>query len=100
MNLLMVAMRLAGHIFLLALVLHQGVSMTSAVEAGPALLSTPTNRIVFVGSDIQFDAVVGGSEPISHQWFKDGLALPGANTASLTLTNVQLSDQGQYAIEM
>lgn len=43
-----------------------------------------------VGSQVSFTAAFSGAS--TYQWQKDGTNLPGATSASLTLTNLQLSD--------
>ena len=43
-------------------------------------------------------ATVSGSAPIFYQWSKDGNPIPGANSASLTITNAQLSNTGTYSL--
>ena len=37
---------------------------------------------------------------MSYQWFKDGQALAGKTSASLTLSNVQVSEAGDYTVKV
>jgi hypothetical protein len=41
---------------------------------------------------------VAGTGPFEYQWRRDGVAIPGANTATLGLSNVQASDAGSYDV--
>jgi uncharacterized delta-60 repeat protein len=51
-----------------------------------------------LGQSVTFSVVADGTEGLSYQWWKDGNALPQANDASLTLTNLQWADAGYYSV--
>jgi hypothetical protein len=42
----------------------------------------------------------GGAGPLTYQWFHNGAAIPGANSATLNLWNVQLPDAGVYFVRV
>ena len=42
--------------------------------------------------------VIATGPSLSYQWRKDGLDLPGENGATLTLTNIQMADAGDYDV--
>ena len=54
------------------------------------------------GSEVTFSVTATGTEPLSHQWQKDGVnlndggSISGATTATLTITGVTESDEGGY----
>ena len=50
----------------------------------------------FVGQMVTLEPIVTGDEPMWLQWFKDDVALEGAISNSLVLTNVQTNDSGHY----
>ncbi len=50
------------------------------------------------GSNVTFTVTAGGTGPLSYQWLLDGTALAGATASSLVLTNVQLTDLGNYSV--
>ena len=54
--------------------------------------------MVTVGGSVTFSVAVGGTRPLSYQWSFGGSALDGATNASLTLTNVQFSQAGNYSV--
>jgi mucin-19 len=58
----------------------------------------PTSQKVAVGNTVQFQVGVSGTEPITYQWRKDGVALPGARSDSLLLPSVQALDGGSYDV--
>jgi sugar lactone lactonase YvrE len=69
---------------------------------------TPVNRPQIQTHPLAVSASVGQSTtlsvtatsiiPVSFQWTKSGTPLPGATSASLVLTNLQVSDTGAYAV--
>jgi hypothetical protein len=64
----------------------------------PSIISQPTNQTVFVGGTAIFNVAATGSLPLSYQWRFIGTNLSGATNNSLTLTNVQLNQAGNYAV--
>jgi len=80
-------------------------SVTSGVAsltivAPPGIAVQPTNQTVFAGQAATFVGIAtnecGGS--FSYQWRSNGTNLPGVSTNSLTITNAQPSDAGNYAL--
>ncbi|MCX6922096.1 MAG: immunoglobulin domain-containing protein [Verrucomicrobia bacterium] len=64
----------------------------------PWILVQPTNQTATVGSNVTFSVAAGGTSPLGYQWSLGGSALEGATGASLTLTNVQMSQAGNYSV--
>ncbi|MBC3876792.1 hypothetical protein H8K38_03105 [Undibacterium sp. FT79W] len=61
----------------------------------PPLIGTqPVNLSVYVGRTANFSVVASGTAPLSYQWKRDGIDIPGATTANYVLTNAQLLDNG------
>ncbi len=62
-------------------------------------ITGPNNQTVIQGNNATFSASVAGVPAPSIQWRKDGVDIPGATTASLTVTNAQHpADDGLYSI--
>jgi hypothetical protein len=63
-------------------------------------LSTPAT--VYAGNTVTFTAAFGGTQPITNQWMVDKgggfVNVSGATNTTLILTNVQISDSGNYAL--
>jgi hypothetical protein len=67
--------------------------------AGPPVITTqPTNLTVTVGQTATFSVAAGGSQPLSYQWQFGGTNILNATNSSLTLTNVQVYQAGNYSI--
>ncbi|HWS87967.1 MAG TPA: immunoglobulin domain-containing protein [Pyrinomonadaceae bacterium] len=71
------------------------------VETGPvapAITSHPATQTVVTGGSALFGVIAAGTAPLSYQWYKDGSLIPGATTSSLSLSNVQETDEGGYSV--
>lgn len=68
------------------------------VPAAPFIGSQPANQSVVVGGTATFTVGLGGTPPFTYQWIWNGAPLAGATAATLTLTNVQSSQAGNYAV--
>jgi hypothetical protein len=64
----------------------------------PIITSQPTNQTVTTGGTAAFTALASGTPPLSYQWRWNGTSIAGATSTSLTLTNVQVSQAGTYAV--
>src|SRR6266540_4177600 len=65
----------------------------------PVILVQPVSQTVVTSVTAQLQVSAAGSQPLSYLWFRDETNLiAGATTATLTLTNVQLTDGAQYRV--
>ena len=81
-----------------------GIGNTSASmlimddDIPPQILIQPSSQPVLVGNSSVFNVTASGTPPLSYQWNFNGTNLSGATNTSLTLTNVQSSQAGNYAV--
>ena len=61
------------------------------------IFTQPQNTTVNAGSDVTFFVGAVGSSPLTYQWRRNGLDIPGRDSESLTLTNVQ-TEAGTYYV--
>lgn len=66
------------------------------LTARPEFVSSPTSTAVAAGATATFTATVSSFTAPTHQWFKNGAALPGATNTTLTLANVTPADAAAY----
>jgi hypothetical protein len=62
----------------------------------PVMSLQPTNQTKIVGQTAQLAAQASGLGPLNYQWRRGGLNLANATNNVLTLSNVQVTDQGGY----
>jgi hypothetical protein len=74
----------------------------SAGSAGkcwvPVITSQPQGQTAVVGSTVTFIVTAGGTPALSYQWQFDSTNIAGATASSLTLTNVQPGQAGNYLV--
>jgi len=68
--------------------------------APPTISMQPTNQTALVGDTAIFSVTAGGFSPLSYQWKFNGTNLHWATNTSLTLSNVQVSQAGNYAVQV
>jgi hypothetical protein len=64
----------------------------------PVIVSAPTNQIVVAGRTASFTVVATGLPPLSYQWSHNATNIATGTNATLTLTNVQLADEGTNSV--
>jgi alpha-tubulin suppressor-like RCC1 family protein len=78
---------------------ESGITSLSVTQSLPIITDGPRDAQSRVGGQADFSVGISGSFPVpSFQWVKDGLALTGAITSHLSLTNVGFSDAAHYAV--
>lgn len=66
----------------------------------PTWINTqPVSRLVAAGANVTFSVVTDGL-PTAYQWRKNGVAIPGATSSSLTLNSVTTANAGSYTCVM
>ena len=75
-------------------------SSPAAVNVGyaPVVVSPPASVTNNAGDTLNFSCLVTGTPPISLQWTLNGYTLANQTNFSLTLTNVQSTNIGFYAL--
>ena len=76
------------------------VSGPLALEAliPPAISVPPVAQTVVMGAPVAFTVVAGGTGPLSYQWRRDGVDIPGALDATFQIGLVQAADAGPYSV--
>ncbi len=62
------------------------------------IVSQPVSQAIFAGQPAELAINVNSNSPTSYQWYKNGLALPGATAATYSLAATQVSDAGVYTV--
>ncbi|WP_414661132.1 immunoglobulin domain-containing protein [Horticoccus sp. 23ND18S-11] len=86
-----------------AVVTNAAGTVTSAgaslvVNTIPTITSQPHAQVAVLGGSATFDVAVSGGASFTYQWRKNGVAIAGANAASLTVNNVTAADAGNFDV--
>ena len=64
-------------------------------------ITAPTRQLLQVTKSATISSTVtGGVAPLTFVWTKDGTAIPGATTRTLTIPFLRLTDQGSYQVRV
>ncbi|MBX3737538.1 MAG: immunoglobulin domain-containing protein [Candidatus Didemnitutus sp.] len=77
---------------------HVVVLRDANADAPPTLTAEPQSATRAIGASYTFSVVATGAAPLSYQWFKDGVAIAGATSASLPFEKVATTDAGAYSV--
>ena len=73
-------------------------AILTVTQQAPVITAQTTNRTAVVGANVIFQVLtVAGPRP-TYQWQRDGVNIPGANNASIVLSNVSRADEGNYVV--
>ncbi len=75
-----------------------GAFERSGISTAPLFTTQPSSQAAFVGSVVTLTAAVSSSSAVTYQWQKDGVNVSGATSPILSLSSVQLSQAGSYAL--
>ncbi|MCC6233895.1 MAG: immunoglobulin domain-containing protein, partial [Verrucomicrobiales bacterium] len=64
----------------------------------PSLISSPSSVTAKVGEAVSLTVSAEGTAPLSYQWQKDGVAVPGAVSSLLSWSAVSAADEGRYSV--
>jgi hypothetical protein len=67
-------------------------------DAAPSVWTAPADQVAFSGQDLALTVDAAGSPPMSYQWAFEGVAIPGATNATLSLTDVGYDATGRYTV--
>jgi Putative Ig domain/NHL repeat len=83
-----------------SIVTSNGAFLTVNSPNGPAptISSQPQSITVNALGVVALTVTPSDSAPIGYQWFKNGIALSGANSATLLLSNITSANAGSYTV--
>jgi hypothetical protein len=82
---------------------NSGGSTTSStasltVNVPVSITSQPQSQAVTQGQNASFSVAASGTFPLSYQWYRNGSAISGANSSSLTVSGAQTNQAGSYTV--
>lgn len=67
------------------------------IAGGPTIVTQPVSVSVSPGGTATF-TVTATPAPLTYQWRKDGVAISGATSSTLTIANAQTANAGTYTV--
>ena len=64
----------------------------------PVITAHPTLVNFNAGGTITFNVTATSAQPLTYQWFKDGVALTGQTNSTLTINNATADNMGSYHV--
>ncbi|MCF7763615.1 MAG: immunoglobulin domain-containing protein [Verrucomicrobia bacterium] len=64
----------------------------------PGIVRQPADQQAVAGSEVTFSVLATGSKPLTYQWKRDNVDIPGAGNSVLLLKNVKPSEAGTYSV--
>lgn len=68
------------------------------ISPTPAITDQPDNVTVSEGQPATFQVAATGTTPLSYQWKKNSVSIPGATASAYTIPSVQPSHSGGYQV--
>jgi hypothetical protein len=70
-----------------------------AAATPPSVSANPQDQSVFTSQTATFSVIADGTPPFTYQWlYNNNTVLTNQNSATLVITNAQLSDTGGYSV--
>ena len=79
-------------------VTSSAASLTVTVTTPVSLTAQPQPLTVAAGQTATFTVAATGTGPLTYQWYKAGVAIPGTTASTLTLAAVTGADAGSYTV--
>ncbi len=75
-----------------------GQTWSSVAGNPPRIIEQPASRVACMGQSVVFNVLAVSSEPLTYQWYFEGVPISGATNAALTLPDVTMAEAGLYAV--
>jgi len=90
----------AGWTFAFMSVLSVWILLSSSLAAAVAISTQPQGTTIILGDRVTFSVVASGTETLTYQWRKNGLAISGATSSSFTINPVAFTDAANYTVDI
>lgn len=81
-------------------VIAAGNNYSVAATRSPSIYTQPASVTTTPGANVLFNATAAGEGPLFYQWRLNGVNLPGATNAQLSLLNAQTNQAGPYSLRV
>ena len=73
---------------------------TITIGLKPRIVAAPIPRGIVVNGKVVFTVEASGLGPLTYQWLRNGVEIPGATSNTLTLDKLQTTSQGGYSVRV
>ncbi|MBI5802569.1 MAG: immunoglobulin domain-containing protein [Verrucomicrobia bacterium] len=73
---------------------------TAAPVTAPAITAQPQGQVVIAGTNVTLSVTATGTAPLTYQWQRNSVNLPGATGPTLALTSVTRATTGAYVVQV
>ena len=91
-----------GGIYSVAITNSLGYAISSnsvlSVLSSPEILTQPANAAGYWGQSATLQVLAEGTLPLTYQWYDGSVSISWGTNATLTFTNLALTNAGQYAV--
>lgn len=77
-------------------VLSEGATLE--IKLLPTIVEQPQGGHVCEQGSVSFSVTAAGQEPLSYQWRREGVEIPGATASTYTIAALELDDAGSYDV--
>ena len=77
---------------------NSAIAVLNVYALPPFITLEPANQTVFLGGTTTFSVAANGTPPLNYQWSFQGTNLANATNTTLTLTDAQLNQTGNYSV--
>jgi hypothetical protein len=74
------------------------ITGTATSKKRPTITTQPKSVAADPGAGVTFSVVAAGSGTLTYQWFRDGVEISGATSASYTIAKAATPDVGTYRV--
>ena len=77
-----------------------GVRLSLTEGTLPGISIPPADKFVKTGDAVTLSVTATGAPPLTYQWLKNGVAMAGQTSATLSIPSAQLTDAGSYTVKV
>ncbi|MHB1306599.1 MAG: immunoglobulin domain-containing protein [Limisphaerales bacterium] len=70
--------------------------VTLIADPVPRIVGQPADQVAFLGSRVRFGVELEGNLSVPCQWYRNGRAIPGAQSREWEIASVTAADAGEY----
>lgn len=83
-----------------AVYLHLTPNKTDPAPAKPVITVQPASQTLNIGATVNFSVVAASTTPMTYQWKRSGVAIPGATNPSLSISGLTTASSGGYTVDV